>query len=115
MASNDKEGISIAQPRTKAERDAVAETCCLNLKISMPVLVDDLDDKVGLAYSGMPDRLYLVDRKGRIAYKGGRGPFGFKPGELEHSIVMLLLDQARMKESSRVPPRSDAKTEASKK
>jgi hypothetical protein len=41
----------------------------------------------------MPDRLYLLDRGGRVAYKGGRGPMGFKPGELEQSIVMLLLDQ----------------------
>src|SRR5205814_1934472 len=31
---------------------------------------------------------------GRVAYKGGRGPFGFKPGELEQSIVMTLLDEA---------------------
>jgi hypothetical protein len=92
MASNDREGICVAQPRAKAEREAVAATCCVKLKISMPLLVDDLDDKVSLAYSGMPDRLYLVDRKGRIAYKGGRGPFGFKPGELEQSLVMLLLD-----------------------
>jgi alkylhydroperoxidase family enzyme len=59
----------------------------------MPLLVDELDDRVGQAYSGMPDRLYLIDREGRIAYKGGRGPFGFKPGELEQALVMLLLDQ----------------------
>lgn len=94
MPSNDKQGISVAQPRTLAEREAIAQTCCVRLKVSMPLLVDGLDDKVTLAYSGMPDRLYLVDRKGRVAYKGGRGPFGFKPGELEQSLVMLLLDQA---------------------
>ncbi len=52
-----------------------------------------MDDRVGHAYSGMPDRLYLIDRGGRVAYKGGRGPFGFKSGELEQALVMLLLDQ----------------------
>ena len=57
------------------------------------MVVDDMDDHVGHAYSGMPDRLYLIDREGRVAYKGGRGPFGFKPGELEQSLVMLLLEQ----------------------
>jgi hypothetical protein len=56
-------------------------------------MVDEMDDRVGRAYSGMPDRMYLIDRKGRIAYKGGRGPFGFKPGELEQALVMLLVDQ----------------------
>lgn len=103
MLSNDREGIAVAQPRTQAEREAVAAVCCLNLKMSMPLLVDGIDDKVGHAYSGMPDRLYLIDRQGRVAYKGGRGPFGFKTGELEHALSMLLLDEAKSKESSRVP------------
>src|SRR5207247_335469 len=52
------------------------------------------NDRVGHLYSGMPDRLYLIDQNGRVAYKGGRGPFGFKSGELEQSLLMLLLDQA---------------------
>jgi alkylhydroperoxidase family enzyme len=93
MSSNDEAGISIAQPRDSDERTGVARRCCSALKISMPVVVDEMDDRVGHAYSGMPDRLYLIDRHGRVAYKGGRGPFGFKAGELEQALVMLLLDQ----------------------
>jgi alkylhydroperoxidase family enzyme len=94
MNSNDKAGIAIQQPRDEGERVKVARRCCSSLKISMPLLVDEMDDRVGNAYSGMPDRLYLIDRKGRIAYKSGRGPFGFKPGELEQSLILSLLDQA---------------------
>ena len=41
----------------------------------------------------MPSRLYLIDRDGKVAYKSGRGPFGFKPAELEQSLVLLLADQ----------------------
>ena len=41
----------------------------------------------------MPDRLYLIDREGRVAYKSGRGPFGFEPGELGQAIDLLLLDE----------------------
>ena len=93
MRSNDAADIVIKQPLSEAERTGVARRCCSALKISMPVVVDEMDDRVGHAYSGMPDRLYLLDRKGRIAYKGGRGPFGFKAGELEQSLLMLLLDQ----------------------
>jgi hypothetical protein len=52
---------------------------------------------VGHAYSGMPDRLPLIDREGRIADKGGRGPFGSKPGELDQAVAMLLLDEALAK------------------
>jgi hypothetical protein len=95
MASNDQAGISVKQPRDRAERVAVAERCCSALEITMPLLVDEQDDRVGHAYSGMPDRLYLIDREGRVAYKGGRGPFGFLPAELEQALIMLLLDEGK--------------------
>lgn len=93
MPSNDRAGIVISQPKSLIERVGVAEKCCQSLAMSMPLLVDDLDDRVGHLYSGMPDRLYVIDRTGRVAYKGGRGPFGFKPGEMEQSLAMTLLDQ----------------------
>lgn len=90
---NDKVGISFLQPKTLAERVGVAQKCCAALEINMPLLVDDVNDRVGHAFSGMPDRLYIIDRDGKVAYQGGRGPFGFKPGEMEQSLAMLLLDQ----------------------
>ena len=34
------------------------------LKPSFPVLVDEIDDRVGHAYSGMPARLYVIDAAG---------------------------------------------------
>ncbi|MCI0680628.1 MAG: hypothetical protein L0Y71_00875 [Gemmataceae bacterium] len=92
MKSNDKDGVAFAQPKSFAERTAVATQCCEKLKITMPLLVDDFDDRVGHLYSGMPDRLYLIDRAGKVVYKGGRGPFGFKPGELEQAIILNSLE-----------------------
>jgi alkylhydroperoxidase family enzyme len=105
MASNDRAGVVVKQPKTKAERVKVAHHCCTALQMSMPVLVDEIDDRVGHAYSGMPDRLFVIDRDGRVAYKGGRGPFGFKPGEMEQSLVLTLLDQAERpsRPTSRLP------------
>lgn len=92
MESNDRAGISIAQPKSDTERTAVATRCCQALKMTIPLVVDGVDDRVGHLYSGMPDRLYLINRDGQVVYKGGRGPFGFKPGELEQSIILNLLD-----------------------
>ena len=86
-------GIRVMQPKSFEERTKVASTCCSKLKITMPLLVDTIDDRVGHAYSGMPDRLYVIDRGGRVAYQGGRGPFGFKPNELEQSLILTLLDE----------------------
>src|SRR5207249_9412150 len=91
---NDTVGVIVNQPRSKKDREKVAKSCCAALEMSMPLLVDEIDDRVGHAYSGMPDRLYVIDRAGRVAYKGGRGPFGFKPGEMEQALVMLLVDQS---------------------
>ncbi len=93
--SNDEAGVAVAQPRTAEERTRVAYDCRATLKMTMPLLIDTMDDRVGHAYSGMPDRLYILDRHGKVAYQGGRGPFGFKPAEMEQALVMLLLDEGR--------------------
>lgn len=86
-------GAEVPQPGDTASRAGVAAKCSKALKMTMPLLVDAVDDRVGHAYSGMPDRLYLIDKAGRVAYKGGRGPFGFKPGELEQAVALLLLEE----------------------
>jgi hypothetical protein len=91
---NNQAGILIRQPHTNAERNAVAKQCSLAMKITIPVVVDEINDRVAHTYSGMPERLYVIDQQGRIAYKGGRGPKGFKPNEMETALVMVLLDQA---------------------
>lgn len=92
MSSNERAGVAVAQPTTYQERSAVAEQCAARLKPSIPLLVDDVDDVVGNAYSGMPARLYVIDANGKVAYKSGRGPFGFKPEEMEQALLMALLE-----------------------
>jgi hypothetical protein len=93
MDSNDRVGVAVAQPKSDAKRALVATQCHDLLEMSMPTLVDGIDDHVGHAYSGMPDRLYVIDRHGKVAFKSGRGPFWFNPEEMEQSLVMLLLDE----------------------
>ena len=95
MASNDRAGVIVPQPRSLDERNAVASRCCAALEISMPLLVDDLDDRVDEAYAAFPDRLYVIDRAGKVAYKGGRGPFGFDPREMETALILTLLEEER--------------------
>jgi thiol-disulfide isomerase/thioredoxin len=99
MESNDRVGVSLAQPQTYEERASVAQTCGTRLGLGFPMLVDAIDDAVGARYSGMPSRFYLIDGKGKVAYKSGRGPFGFKPAELEHSLLLLLQQDAAAERS----------------
>jgi Iodothyronine deiodinase len=92
MESNDRVGVAVAQPTSNFQRVEVATQCHDLLEMSMPVLVDGIDDRVGRAYSGMPDRLYIIDREGKVAFKSGRGPFWFNPAEMEQALIMMLLE-----------------------
>ena len=67
----------VEDPVTDAERLHVAGSCMDDLGLTMPALVDGVDDAVCRAYGGWPDRLYLVGKDGRIAYAGAEGPRGF--------------------------------------
>ena len=90
MPSNLRDGVVFASPKSLERRSAVAQMCVIKLGIELPALVDDFDDRTDIAYMGWPDRLYVIDREGRIAYKSRPGPFGFKPAEVEATLRRLL-------------------------
>lgn len=79
-----------ASPETDAERAEVAGTCVLRLAIKLPAIIDGVDNRVERAYTGWPDRLYVIGTDGRIRYKSAAGPFGFSTDELEQSLVAVL-------------------------
>jgi hypothetical protein len=41
-------------------------------------------------YAGWPDRFYVIDKTGKVNYKGDQGPAGFKPGDAEAALKKLL-------------------------
>ena len=96
-AANEIEGIAFEQPKIKQQRVEVAQTCQLGLDISIPMLIDDMDNSVDKAYAAWPDRLYIVGEDGKIAYKGGVGPFGFKPREMEQALRKIINNAAKEK------------------
>ena len=51
---------------------------------------DDLSNSTEIAYTGWPDRLYVIDRAGKVAYKSAAGPYGFKPAEVEATLKFLI-------------------------
>jgi len=84
--SNVKEKIAFASPKDYQEREFVAGSCVRKLGIKFPAVLDGFDNSVEKAYTGWPDRIYLIDKQGRIAYKSKPGPFGFKPEELKAAM-----------------------------
>lgn len=77
-------------PKVYEDRAELASTCAVNLGIEFPALVDGIDNATEQAYTGWPDRLYLIDKDGRVAYKSAAGPFGFKPADLEAAIKLQV-------------------------
>jgi hypothetical protein len=63
-----------------SERVDVARQCSAALKLSMPTLVDSMDNAVNYQYSAWPDRVYVIGIDGRIVVQAKHGPFGFPPG-----------------------------------
>lgn len=81
----------IEEPLTLAERGAVAKQCVAALDlVAVPTVIDGMDNAVAKAYAAAPDRLYLVGKDGKIAFRGARGPWGFDPEALEAAIRKAL-------------------------
>lgn len=88
--SNEAEGISIRQHTTIAERTAAARRCAEDLDLTIPVLIDDMDNAAFEAFSAWPERIYIINKQGRVHYRGGPGPYDFKPDEARAPLGALL-------------------------
>jgi len=90
MPSNLKDNVVFASPKSSEERTEIAGLCVLRLGIQFPALVDGIENNTEAAYTGWPDRLYVIDRDGRVAFKSAPGPFGFEPAGVEQTLVRLI-------------------------
>ena len=89
MQSNVNDKVVFASPKDEDERASLAGTCVRKLGIKFPAVLDEFGNSTEQGYTAWPDRLYLVDRDGRIAYKSKPGPFGFKPDDLAKALSRL--------------------------
>lgn len=90
VPENLKKSIHYDEPTTDEERTEVASVCQINLDLRIPMLIDSIGNDVEEKYVGLPMRLFLVDREGRIAYAGNRGPQGFDPPSWVEAIEAQL-------------------------
>jgi hypothetical protein len=89
MQSNIKDNVVFASPKTEDERAFVAGACVRKLGIEIPAVLDEFGDSTEHAYTGWPDRMYVIDATGHVAYKSKPGPFGFKPDDLKNALVRV--------------------------
>lgn len=84
------EGTVFTQPKTFEERFNLAKTACTFWELPIPTLVDTMKPSIGGMYQAWPNRLYLIDKTGRIVYRGVKGPPGVNVHEGEQNLRKLL-------------------------
>jgi Iodothyronine deiodinase len=90
VKSNERDGVLYKEPSTFEERETVAGECAKGMKLTIPVLIDDMKNTAQRAYAGWPDRFYVIGYDGKVAYRGAEGPMGFKPAEAEEALKKSL-------------------------
>jgi type I thyroxine 5'-deiodinase len=81
--------VLFATPQTFDDRAEIGATCVRDLKIDLPTIVDEIDNRTERAYTAWPDRLYVLDAAGRITYKSRPGPFGFQVEPVARALAAL--------------------------
>ena len=81
MKSNLKDDVCYAQPKTLEQRVTIANDFVKRFNFTLPFGIDDMSNAANDAYAAWPERIYIIDESGRIAYRGGIGPFNYKPEE----------------------------------
>ena len=87
---NLNEDVIFEQPTTSDERAEVAAACMVRHNFSFPMLMDNMENEAEEKYMSWPDRLYLINSDGKIAYQGGMGPLYFDVDEFEQELRKLV-------------------------
>lgn len=91
--------LNIRTHMSFGERCATADMMLKDKDLSIPIIVDGMDNKVNAAYHAWPDRVYVIRTDGRLAVAGDRGPRGFAPA-IDETEQWL----ARYKATGQEPP-----------
>ncbi len=92
VESNISEDVLFRQHQSFEERDEAARSCAVGLDLSVPTLVEEMDNAIDEAYGAAPERLYLIGQDGRVVYHGGAGPHFFDLDELDEALQRLEAD-----------------------
>lgn len=74
-----RNALDIKEHTSFENRCETAEKFMKDKSLTMPMLIDDMENSTDAAYSAKPDRVFLVRSDGRLAVAAARGPWGFQP------------------------------------
>jgi hypothetical protein len=87
--STDTEGNPLTQPVTYQERVSQSTQMTQELGITIPVLIDEMDNPVWCTYGPAPNIAYLIGTDGKIISKQG----WYDPAKMENTIQTYLSKQ----------------------
>ncbi len=77
VRSNLDDNLEFLEPRTEDERAEMASVCMLDLGFKMPMLLDNMENELDTKYAALPERLYVLDKDGKVFFRGIMGSRGF--------------------------------------
>jgi hypothetical protein len=87
--TNDRLGIKPAQePKSVADREKWACADRQKMKCTIPVVMDTFDDKTMKAYDAFPQRIFVLDKRGRVVHVSTR-LIGFDVENVTRAIKSL--------------------------
>lgn len=74
--------VDFDKPRTQPARDELARTLVRASKVHPDVVLADLVgvEEAEKAFAAFPERLYIVDERGIVIFRGGIGPDNYLTG-----------------------------------
>ncbi len=87
---NTVEGRQVFAHESDADRQELAELCTTSKSLTLPTVLDKLDNAVEIAYAAFPDRIYVLDSDGIVRYKTQPGPRGWDVVEPRAALDRLL-------------------------
>lgn len=108
------EELGITEHKNYGQRCQTAEKLITDKSLTIPTLIDDMDDNVNKDYKAHPDRVFLVRKDGRLAVAAKRGPFGFKPAINKAKAWLASYKETGVEPEIVIEPESDGESVAAK-
>ena len=85
----DESDFCFPYARNINDRKEMAQWLTSKEHFDMPIVLDTIEDDLLKAYNSWPIRLYII-HKGKIAFCGDQGPFGYSPAGLDPVLQRLI-------------------------
>jgi hypothetical protein len=83
---NEKIGLLLPQPKTIQERTERAQACVHAMKLTMPVIIDNMENGTWKAYGSAPNSAYLIGQDGKVIEQEG----WFEAAKMRETIKQAL-------------------------